>query len=854
MVLEHNTAMVQVDGQGRSFIELSVDGEVWSIGKTLRSDNGSQATLVEALAGTHLRVRGEHVTSVLVISSNTGGGASKAAEEERQAAEEARNNAETARNANETSRVAAEGKRVVAESNRASNESTRVSNENQRIANENERKAAEEERQAAYQSKLGKEDIVQTTGSSTEKVMSQKAVTDALKNAGGGGGSSVTIVNNLTEGGTDKALSAEMGKTLSERIEEVAENGGGVPIVDSVDKLDPNAPQGSLATVAVNTIGEVPFSELYQPTSDEVNMSAGIVDTTNLSSVSGITINSSFDTSAEIQPFMVYLFSKDFNMQGGVGQVVGLVPFTAVTMDVPTEEENEFELFTPNEDGTIIVNEENLAIINNLLSSTEFVYGGVKSMDNDEFIDPSYAEIFYKGIGGEQKTELYIKDIEEWRVVGDEELKAKVDDLQTIVDNLEDKTDLIVNSVDELPQDAPIGTLASVIYPYEKQINIPISSVQVNSRIPNGIHIILPNSFIKPDGINNPLTVLTYQRSVGNRAPSLGIEFTEDGATIYWNGGGTAEPNHTIAVYDMVSNDFSEFYQSELNNLNNGLLYPDMGGTYATVKSIVSSENAQYVDQFITTLGVGIEYNSVIYIKNSSGWEQYSELVDGSVTKTKLSSELQYFIDNSGISIYNSIEELPTEDEVGSIAKIIKDISSITPLSSLKYPQYSDPNGGVVSSIHPVKLLPTEIIAQQTNTQIQFMSRSGSNGSYSTFTIKVVSSDLEWSLQQNSTTKSGKLVYWEDDKYVVNSADFDFINTELGSHSYNVISPLAPGRDSFVDIDKFLEVSSVAKCVFLYVKNETGWEEYDKATKDKVTTLESKVAELEAKIQELLQN
>lgn len=138
------------------------------------------------------------------------------------------NTAETARNANETSRVAAEGKRVVAESNRASNESTRVSNENQRIANENARKAAEDERQATYQSKLGKEDIVQTTGSSTDKVMSQKAVTDAIKKAGGSSSSSVTIVNNLTEGGADKALSAEMGKTLSERIEEVAENGGGL--------------------------------------------------------------------------------------------------------------------------------------------------------------------------------------------------------------------------------------------------------------------------------------------------------------------------------------------------------------------------------------------------------------------------------------------------------------------------------------------------------------------------------------------------------------------------------------------------------------------------------------------------
>jgi hypothetical protein len=36
------------------------------------------------------------------------------------------------------------------------------------------------------------------------------------------------------------------------------------------------------------------------------------------------------------------------------------------------------------------------------------------------------------------------------------------------------------------------------------------------------------------------------------------------------------------------------------------------------------------------------------------------------------------------------------------------------------------------------------------------------------------------------------------------------------------------------------------------VKNTTGWEEYGKETKDEVSALKSKVAELEAKIQELL--
>ena len=137
-------------------------------------------------------------------------------------------------------------------------------------------------------------------------------------------------------------------------------------------------------------IEEILFSELYQPTSDEVKIENGIVvDTTNLSSVSGISINRSYDTSAEIQNFTLYLFSKDFDMQGRVGQAIDLGPGMALILNFSTLEENVIELFTPNEDGTIAINEENLTIINNLLSSTEFVYGGVISIDSGEFINPS---------------------------------------------------------------------------------------------------------------------------------------------------------------------------------------------------------------------------------------------------------------------------------------------------------------------------------------------------------------------------------------------------------------------------------------------------------------------------------
>lgn len=382
----------------------------------------------------------------------------------------------------ETVRIQNEEARKAAESNRASNESTRVSNENQRIANENERKAAEEERQAAYQSKLGKEDIVQTTGSSTEKVMSQKAVTDALKNAGGGGGSSVTIVNNLTEGGADKALSAEMGKTLSGRIEEVAEQGGGlteipdnsittakmadkavtiakladevqeaiesaggVTIVDSVDKLDPNAPQGSLATVAVNKHETFSIKDSY------------VKNNSNAKVIKKFPGNVNLDFLTSDEGFDLVLGAPDCNSsEGSVPSSKAVNIYTEFyeedtgegfrTIMVYNSEYDEVPLYTS--DGTDI---ELLDKLNEFIKSLGGVvvygtyWGG--DVDNFEFVDTSDEELELAGrVFGdfesvERKTELFIKDVEGWRKIND----AK-----------------IVDSLDKLDPNAPQGTLATV--------------------------------------------------------------------------------------------------------------------------------------------------------------------------------------------------------------------------------------------------------------------------------------------------------------------------------------------------------------------------------------------------------
>lgn len=115
-------------------------------------------------------------------------------EKNRLSAESSRIANEDSRRANEDSRLSAEAKRLYAESIRVSSELERESAEEERKITEEERQIAEEERQAKFAAAL-----VQETGQDTGKVMSQKAVTDALegKQEKLVAGDNITIVGNV---------------------------------------------------------------------------------------------------------------------------------------------------------------------------------------------------------------------------------------------------------------------------------------------------------------------------------------------------------------------------------------------------------------------------------------------------------------------------------------------------------------------------------------------------------------------------------------------------------------------------------------------------------------------------------
>lgn len=595
--------------------------------------------------------------------------------------------------------------------------------------------------------------------------------------------------------------------TKRQSLTEIIDNIKDVKIVDSVDKLDLNAERGSLASVAVDTIGEVPFSELHQPTFDEVDFNAGVVVITNLSSVSGISINSSYDASVEIQDSGVYLLSKDIDFQGEVGQMIALVPGEAMVWNFATKEQYQLELFTQNEDGAIIVNEENLDIINNLLSAAEFVYGGVISMDTGESLDPSYADVFYRSIGGKQKTDLYIKDVEGWKVLNNEELKNQISDLEVnlnnlenTVTNLEDKTDLIVNSVDELDPDAPVGTLANVIYKGEPILK-PITKQGVKKVI---VGDFVGESFIIPEDNFS----IVFSASSPMYQTNLSVSYSSDASTVDLYKGVVLGNSNKLCSYKIDTKEITELDQQAIDNLNtnlkNGKLY---GSTY--VPSGVNEEECyKFFDQFIKNEVGYIPATVYSYTKYESGWEQYDKIL-----KSR--------------NVFNSPDELDANSELGYVCSVVETSNK---------PRYLSLNNGTVGTLEFGYFNTGEFI----DLPADIVNLSISQGFSISGSLPVHTNKL--SVTKDLTTNR---IIFNFRNYLNNSnpiIEFDISTLSFVQPSPSLLfvamgnCDFSTSESNFKFLSQFFIQKIYPKVTKLYTKNETGWEQYSELADYSVTT------------------
>lgn len=393
--------------------------------------------------------------------------------------------------------------------------------------------------------------------------------------------------------------------------------GSGITIVSSIDELDLDAPQGSLASVAVNEPDIArPIEECY------------IKATENPYLIKSLEYKESTEE---------WSFDAVFGAYGLYNNSV--IPVEQM-LNIYGDINNLNVWFSDNGDDTLITGGElNTELLN---KTCEFIsslggvvlYGAyadsndthVKVTDMDEHALWSLNQVF-NFICGTQETTLYIKDVEGWKVVSDKELKAKVVNLQAAVNSLEDtvnsledKTDLIVNSIDELPQDAPLGSLASVITKENKTELVPVSEVFVAGGAAYGLTIVIPEKVDPTDFNAESRLELNFSTNQTNRgAISVGSFSGKKGI---FGSDGSRMPS-MLAEYDSDGN---------LQNVNQSLI-DTLLGTVTTYRGILGGD---ILDKYFFVPKNTISYKTVIHTKNETGWEQYSALVDQSVTTEKV--------------------------------------------------------------------------------------------------------------------------------------------------------------------------------------------------------------------------
>ena len=126
---------------------------------------------------------------------------------------------------------------------------------------------------------------------------------------------------------TLNVVSLDDGRILKKGGASTPAVGGGVPIVNSVDKLNPNSPLGSLACVVEQgSIKESSFRDLYQPDASMLDPNTGTLTAPELlSSVSSVSVFVPQNADSLVEAGF-YLVPRDFSMTSTNMAMVQIVP------------------------------------------------------------------------------------------------------------------------------------------------------------------------------------------------------------------------------------------------------------------------------------------------------------------------------------------------------------------------------------------------------------------------------------------------------------------------------------------------------------------------------------------------
>jgi hypothetical protein len=244
------------------------------------------------------------------------------------------------------------------------------------------------------------------------------------------------------------------------KFESTGGSGGGIEIVDSVDKLDPNAELGSMASVVTaGSIQETSFRNLYQPDMSILDPNTYTLNTEDCSLVGGLSItppSAPIESASNIMlAFSTANINLAFPVAGAIMMQLQFVPnadntkligLGGMVMDVATQTTTNYTFFSINDDGSVTVNQDQIDALNDVFADNELYYlgtfmyaleGAEVPADFYDVVDtsikavssiPSITNIYVKG---DKWGQLYKKDLDK--------LASDLDKTKTTAESKADK-------------------------------------------------------------------------------------------------------------------------------------------------------------------------------------------------------------------------------------------------------------------------------------------------------------------------------------------------------------------------------------------------------------------------------
>lgn len=234
----------------------------------------------------------------------------------------------------------------------------------------------------------------------------------------------------------------------------------GLPIVDDVSKLDPNAELGSMASVVTpGSIQETSFRNLYQPDMSILDPNTFTLNTENCSLVGSLSITPPSVPIESTSNIMLAFSTANLSLMSPIaGDIMVQLQFApnadntkliglgGMMMDIATQSQTNYILFLINDDGSVTVNQDQIDALNDVFADNELYYlgpfayaleGASAPSDFYDVVDtsiqavagiPSITNIYIKG---DKWGQLYKKDFDK--------LASDLDKTKTTAESKADK-------------------------------------------------------------------------------------------------------------------------------------------------------------------------------------------------------------------------------------------------------------------------------------------------------------------------------------------------------------------------------------------------------------------------------